>query len=86
VALLYARPFGDAKVRAACGDVAGGFATVFAAAILAHIFNIPLGQWVPVVAAIWFAIHFALLRRAHELVRASMGVFCGWLAYSILLN
>ena len=86
VALLCARPFWDSKVPAALGDLVAGIGTLFAAEIIARALPLGLGSWLPVVAAIWFGIHFMLRGRLREFVPASFGLLCGWLAYSMFQN
>jgi hypothetical protein len=85
-ALLFARPYANPKVLTALGDVLGGVATVFAATIIARLLDLRFAPWLPIIAALWFAIHFTLLHRLPQFVRASIGVLCGWWAYSIFLN
>src|SRR4051812_29385757 len=68
----------------AAADVFSGLATVFAGVLIAWVFRVEVTIWLPMVAAIWFAIHFTRLNRFGEFIRASGGVVCGWLIYELL--
>jgi hypothetical protein len=62
----------------------GGFATLFVGLLIERLFsNRPTG-WLPLIATIWFAVHFLRLKRTAEFARASAGVFSAWLLYCLL--
>ena len=86
IALLCANPLGNANLRIAVSEVVGGVATAFATVLIANLLNLHSTSWLLVVAAIWFAIHFVRLARVPQLIRACIGILCGWCAYSVFLS
>jgi hypothetical protein len=84
--LLLTLRYSNLKVLAALADVASGFATAIAAVLIGGAISLGLARWLPIVATVWFAIHFTLLHRPPQLVRCGIGVLCGWWAYSAFLN
>jgi hypothetical protein len=84
--LLFLFPFANLKTLSATSDVLGGFATVFVAVIMASVFDLRVTPWLAFTAGTWFAIHFALRNKLPQLMRATIGVLCGWWAYSAFLS
>jgi hypothetical protein len=68
----------------ATADVFSGLATVFAGVLIALVLRVEVTVLLPMVSAIWFAIHFTRLNRFGEFLRASGGIACGWLIYEML--
>jgi len=62
-------------------DVLSGIASVFAGVWTCRLIGFEPHAWLPMVAGVWFGVHFALQERYAEFVRAVMGVFVGWMLY-----
>jgi hypothetical protein len=73
----------DAAVFAVA-DVLCGLITVFAGVLLTSLLGMQATVILPMVSAVWFAIHFLKLNRFPEFLRACLGIVCGWLIYELL--
>ena len=68
----------------ATADVCSGLVTVFAGVLIAGLLRVEVTILLPMVSAIWFAVHFTRMNRFGEFLRASGGIVCGWLIYEML--
>lgn len=62
-------------------DLVSGIAGVFAGIILTRWIGLQPAMWLPMIACVWFAIHFGLSGAMLQFVLSSGGVMVGWLAY-----
>jgi hypothetical protein len=84
--LLCIHPRLNKKLLLASVDFLSGFAAVFAGVFLGYCLELKPTAWLPMVAAVWFAIHFARFGRFGEFMRASIGTVAGWWAYTTFLS
>jgi hypothetical protein len=64
-----------------CVDVLSGIFSVFAGIWLTESLGFRPNMCLPMISAIWFAIHFAQRNKFVEFYLASLGVFAGWAMY-----
>src|SRR5437762_13313966 len=79
--LLFIRPHVNRTFLLRAADMLSGFVAVFAGVVLARFFNVRPTPWLPLCAAVCFAIYFARSNHLAQFARASIGTLCGWWAY-----
>ena len=80
--ILLIRPQVKKSFLFSTADLLSGFVTVFAGVFIADLLNIRPAAWLPMLAALWFAIHFTRCDKLAQFTRAAFGTFLGWWAYA----
>ena len=69
------------RILLICVDVLSGVFSVFAGVWLAHWLGFTPNMYLPMISAIWFAIHFAQRNKFSQFYLVLVGVFAGWVVY-----
>lgn len=82
--VLFIRPGVNRAFLLLVAEALSGFVAVFAGVAIARVLNLTPTAWLPMLAGVWFGIHFLRGEKTAEFSRAAVGLLAGWWAYTAI--